>query len=664
MAEEKTELNLKDKDEDIVKVVDKFVEESTPLTDARIKKVKENDKWFDGKQWEGERQEYQSDTTINRIFPGVRSIVGLATDSRPKGDILPAPADTEEQMDINKQKAKRLSLLFDQRWDELQMNSKSTKTLFRAIIHDDAYWMPFWNYYDNDIDNDLLRPNDVYIDPTANTVEESRYVIFRPYKNKKWFQDNFPDKLEKIKFGDVKENPTSEKQSVIEVEQKKGQARVDDCWTDEIRVIKVGKEILWKGPNPLFEFRSDEEQAADWEKQGNPPETFVPVRNYFRRAKKPLIIIPTINTGELNSRSIFDQLKPVQRTIDKRKQQIDENANQMANGQWVYDTNFMDEATANMLTSEPGLQIGIDGIDHIRKESGVDMPSYVLEDLKHSESTFDNILGNHDISRGAKQMTNTATEASILQEADQTPVRLLVRNYEAAILDLYQWWMQLISLFYTEDHYVRVWGQEETINFLTVSKEDVSDGINIIIRPGSTLPIDKATMKKDAIQLAQMGQIDPLTLYEIFEMPDPMKAATRLLNWKNGTISDQKVEQPVDPNAPGGPPPPPTAEEQQAQAEQDAANQPPPPEPGNPGISPDVDWAQAEQQRISQGEEVQIRPDMVTPQHVQVHQTALNSGTFPEEEMLISHAEQEMALLQKDDTNQDINQDGVPDSQQ
>lgn len=562
-----SDLSLLDNEAELNKKIDRWLEDSEPLFNEKRKNWKEAEKWFAGSQWKNEKQEYQSDTTINRIFPAIRNMVGMATDQRPKADILPAPADPDDivefdagevdpqtgqpvksqisKSDINKMKAEKLRFLFDQRWEELHMSDTVNKSLYHTFIYDDAFWMPFWNYRDNDFDLELMRPEDVRVDDSGTDVDSARFVIFRPYKNRKWIEENYPEKLNQVKFGEDSQDKES-----------KDRIRIDDTWTDYVRVIRAGKVILETMANPYFEFRTDEEQLEAWTQAGNDKKDFRPIRNYFRNPKKPLIMIPVCNIGKIYSESLMKQLIPVQKTLDKRKQQIDENANQMANGQWIYDVNFLDKEEAAALTNEPGLQIGIDGIEHIRKEAGIEMPGYVMQDLLHSQDTFDNIMGHHDISRGAKSKTQTATESSILSENDRVSIRSLVRNYEAALLDLYGWWLQMISLFYTEEKYIRVLGTNGAANYLSVTRFDVDDGVNIRIRPGSTLPQDRASIRQDAVQLSQLNMVDPLTLFELLDFPDPKKSVQRLMAWRQGFFPDatpQEIQQATQGN--GAPPP-------------------------------------------------------------------------------------------------------------
>lgn len=573
----KADLSLLDSDTELVRKINGWTKTAKPLHDQKIKHWAENEKWFRGEQWKNEKTEYQSDTVVNRIYPAIRNMVGMATDQRPKGDVLPAPADPDAKMqfppspqqmmawqqaamqaqalgqqpppppqpeeiplsEVNKIKADKLHWLLDARWDELKMQEFVGKSFFHTFIYDDAYWMPFWNYRMDDFDVELVRPEDVLIDTSGHSIEAARFVIFQPWKNKKWIEENYPDKLPFIKFGDQSDPNKPES----DADKNDERVQIQDIWTDYVRVLKVGDVILDKMANPLFEFRTDEEQLADWTKAGNDPQQFKPRKNYFKVPRKPLIMVPVLNVGEVYSESLMDQLKPVQRTMDKRKQQIDENANQTANAQWVYDINYLDKDEAAMLTNEPGLQIGIDGIEHIKKIGGEEMPAYVMRDMMHSQEIFDNLVGQHDISRGAKTMTQTATESSILSENDRVSVRALIRNYEYAIQSLYEFWLQMISLFYTDDKYVRVMGEHATEVWFTVNRFDVSDGINVRIVPGSTLPQDRASIRSDAVQLTQVGLLDPLTLYEVLDFPDPAKATRRLMAWRQGLYPDTSPQE-------------------------------------------------------------------------------------------------------------------------
>jgi hypothetical protein len=75
--------------------------------------------------------------------------------------------------------------------------------------------------------------------------------------------------------------------------------------------------------------------------------------------------------------------------------------------------------------------------------------------------------------------------------SDRTPVRLQTRALEGALLELFQGWIQLIKMFYTEKKAVKNMGKKEGFIFDEIVNDDVEDGIEPFIVPGSMLPISQ-----------------------------------------------------------------------------------------------------------------------------------------------------------------------------
>ena len=51
--------------------------------------------------------------------------------------------------------------------------------------------------------------------------------------------------------------------------------------------------------------------------------------------------------------------------------------------------------------------------------------------------------------------------------------------------------------------------------------------------------MDKVSLRTEAVQLWQLGALDPVTLFERLEFPNPAKAAERLMAWKSGQLTQE-----------------------------------------------------------------------------------------------------------------------------
>ena len=92
-----------------------------------------------------------------------------------------------------------LNILYRNEWNRLKMDDEIEKTIKGAAICDNSYTE--FNY---DVDNDRITINHidasrVYLDPSAETINECEYIVVRSQKSKRWLEINKPEWLDKLK---------------------------------------------------------------------------------------------------------------------------------------------------------------------------------------------------------------------------------------------------------------------------------------------------------------------------------------------------------------------------------------------------------------------------------------------------------------------------------
>jgi len=611
-----------DKDDVLIAKINKLKEEAEGQTEEIKNVCEENYKLIFGDHIELMKQqnleEYRSDTVINRLFPAIRSFAGFMSDSRPKPEVLAASANDAETYDENKMKAKMMGLALDYKWEDRRMRHKSTRMFFRVQSDCDVFLKPFWNYDEDDVDAEVVFISDLYWEPGAKSIDEAGWVIQTTPRTMSWARKNLPK--EKLKL--LKPTGINGIDNLIEIQ---------EFWTDEFVVIKHENEIIDKYKNPYFEEKDEDEQYSEFieenesvmtemfpeQQQAFINEMFKPVKNYFRfkKPKKPFIHFESLNFGDkLNSENTLKQVKKVLFSINKRKQQIDDNANSTGNTKRYYDNTLITEEEANKITGEPNQNIGLPGDPNrlIREESGRPIPNYVVNDLIHTERCFDDIFGWHEISRGTKGRTQTATEAIKLSEADQVVVRFLGRNFETVIRELYEWWIQMMCLFYTEDHIINISSKDAKDlgiekPYFTINSSIIDAGASVVVKPGSAIPVSKSTERNEAMALARANLLSPQSLYEKLEWPDAEKHAIRFLNFKKGIISDEQ--------------------QTQMGATQDMSQ---------------AEIADMENQAMMRGQRIKVSPKDDNRIHIKVHEAFMQSQESPPEvdELINAHIEE------------------------
>jgi len=88
------------------------------------------------------------------------------------------------------------------------------------------------------------------------------------------------------------------------------------------------------------------------------------------------------------------------------------------------------------------------------------------------------------------------------------------------------WQMQFIKLRYTEDHMSQILGAKGKVTLVKLRRDMVQDGMEVTIKASST---DKLKAQRNALQMAELKLIDPLTFYEDMDMSDPKGRLEKLL---------------------------------------------------------------------------------------------------------------------------------------
>jgi hypothetical protein len=125
--------------------------------------------------------------------------------------------------------------------------------------------------------------------------------------------------------------------------------------------------------------------------------------------------------------------------------------------------------------------------------------------------------------------SDVATTNQIAREADYTRADDLVEDtINAASEWMAMWALQFIKLRYTEAHFRKILGNKGSATFLKISRDQVSDGVEVRIKSSGT---DKVRIQKTASDMAALKLIDPLNYYKDMNLSDPEGRTEMLLTF-------------------------------------------------------------------------------------------------------------------------------------
>lgn len=559
-------------DADKIKKFNTWWEESEPLNKAREKWCKSNLKDYIGDPEADKRAKWRSNTVHNKHFENIETIVPNMTEKIPEPTTA-IPGNSENAYEYARIVEK--ALLAWHRRDQMQMKSESI--IRHMELYRDAFVMPGFDETlskQGEITATLLHPDNIRIDPNWTYFEQGDYFFVHFQRSLHWAIDRWPDKKEEIskEIGVEKMIDTIDNDYGVSSKKAENLLDIKQCWHWR---LTDGKMRIWRSTY-VKEVLLDDEINPFWDEDGHldpevemkmaadiqkaseaailagqplnesdiaqlraPYEKQRKYLNFLEKERLPLVQYPTYfeSNQTYSITSKIEQTHYLQQSLNKTEQQIDENKNSMANGQWIVDRGA--GVDTKKLTNAPGLIVEKNDGKEVRRESGVPLPSYVMEYKQDMAASIDNIYGSNNILKGQNPGSNVPARTSILLERNQKGrLALMSRHFEMGMEDLYKWVVHLMKLFYDEERQFGVEDNQGNIqSFMVISSDSIPDNLQLYVKVGASQPRDLDVLKADMKDLFMAGKLDPVTFFKYWgEFPDPAMTAQNLWKWQQGTL--------------------------------------------------------------------------------------------------------------------------------
>lgn len=531
---EKLKIDVNTKDEDLVRIINFWMKESSTLHDELKRVQDENEKYYKGHQTKkGQIPNHQSDAVDNKIFASIETIVPIITSNPPQWIAEPAQNTEESEMLAN-----AVQQMLAAQYSIKNVKDKLRDAVRYMLLYRLFCVKVFWDETIDDVNLKAVKPQRLWIPPYGLTTDELPYIIEKIDMTFEEIEYYFgKDTLKKI--GEMAENPDDDKSIIERVR------TIWEVWTDDMVVWKYGNEILKKQPNPYW----------DWEGTNGDDEEALRFFNHFASPKKPYIIRSPFSLGNciVGDTDLIQQAIPLADIVNTHVRQITNCANKTGNPRLLIDSSVMTQEEAMQITNAPGQVLMGDGIADpakFRYEDVKPLPNYIFENMVHAERELDNIMGTHATTRGERSEPETLGGRILLKQQDYGRIGDVVGILESAVSEIGNWFVQLFKLYYDKTMTVKLFG-ENGILFVNLTRDQIEDGLEIIIKSGSTLPTDEVSRHNEALQLWQMGVLDPITLYERLKFPNPEETAQRLIMWQTGQLVPGQPLPGAQPGQPG-----------------------------------------------------------------------------------------------------------------
>ncbi len=522
-------LSLKMDDTELIKLATKWTADYSEY-ETKIKSRQDwNMKYYLGRQQEGTSIAVDKVVASNLLFEAEETFIPAALAKNPEPVTFPA-----SQNPASNQLAKDVKTMLQYHADILVLRRK----LAMAVRHWSVYFLGAlkhgWDKEISDICTDNIQPQNLILDPNGSIDVYGNYTGAYLGERKPCSAQELIDL-----FSDDS-NPesslTAEKKAFIlaSVDNMMGtRIQYTEWWTNEYCFYTYKGMVLDKHKNQYWNYDTEEKDQYTEEV------TATPGKNHFGRPKMPYTFLAVFTFGKTphDVTTLIEQNIPNQDLVNKRISQIDKNLDVSNNSIAVSAENFNNETAkqaADALEAGDPIMVprGKPISEAIMRLPASNFPEDAFNQLQDITNRTRSIFGTTGISSAGTEQEETVRGKIIANQQDSSRIGGGIGDALEQVADnVFNWWMQLYYVFYDEEHYAAVLGRGGTAEYITLQNSGFTDRIIVSVAPNSMKPKDEITEQNLAMDLWTAKALDPLSLFEKLNDPDPKATAERVVLW-------------------------------------------------------------------------------------------------------------------------------------
>lgn len=483
---------------------------------------------------------------INRVRPTVRTELSRMTSQKPMASVKPASAEDEDIISAEAGEAV---------WEYI-----SEEKGFDAAFKQAAFWTSTCGIgyvkiaWDSEADDqqmdDTIQGDFCFSAPTPFHIfvpdhlevdlQRQPFVLHAYTMGLEEVKDRFGDKLDpNLKPSVVGTNEIFETRYLnlvgTESNAKPDSALVIEAW------IKPGASNLFPKGGMVILVDSTIVYTSD---EGIP----------YDHGKFPFVKIDNVPSGSYFSTSTIEDLIPIQKEINRSRSQTVENRNATAKAGYFVQEGSID---INRWTSKPGQLIPIKpGFKEPVPIPVPPMPAYISEERQEMLRDWEDMSGQHQVSKGgAPSGVTAATAINFLQERDDSFMATVFDSIEEATEEAASQSLQLAVQYWDEQRMIKATGMDQSFSVLYLKGSDLKNGTDIRIDQGTALPTSQAAMRAFVTDLMNRGMIPADKGLEMLDLPN-MRSYYQLVkidenqakreNMKMANLPEEEVQAAMD----------------------------------------------------------------------------------------------------------------------
>lgn len=520
-----SELDLSIDDSSLVKLADKWEQDYKSYNDEITKLQEESESYWRGRHYDSSLYLNGKRPLVdNLIFEALETILPEITRKNPEAFVF--SDDTPEGNALSQDVTTFLAF----HSDRLALKLKLKQVTRHWAMYLLGVMKHGWDAQVNDITSYVIRPQKLILSKDGTISEKGEY------------SGQYIGEKKELTASKLKELFPKHAEYILKVAGGLDGTLIKytEWWATasegEIVFWKLGDVILGKSKTPHWNYTAQETRTDEFG-----VETVEEVKgvNHFSHPQKPYTFLSVFNLGKQphDETSLIQQNLPLQDLINKREAQIDKNVSDMNGGLVLSGQHFTKEQAAEAVEAlraggaiiVPNGKVG----DSYQKHQGTPLPGDVFVQLQDSRNELRNIFGSRGSTPAGISNETTVRGKILSRELDSSRNGGGITEFLEQFADsTYNWWVQLMAVYYDEEHYASIIGRNKAQQFAQLKGSDLNRKLTVSVKEGSLIPQDPLTKRNEAIDLWNASALDPIELYTRLDFPNPQEAARNLLLWK------------------------------------------------------------------------------------------------------------------------------------
>lgn len=448
---------------------------------------------------------------VNRIRPMVRTELARLTSQDPTAEVVPATSDEDDKL-----KAKSAESVF--------LHLQETLNL-RAIIREAAFWSSItglgfikttWDKtasyknadeteeYVGNVSFSCVSPYHIFVPDLMSTdIEKQPYVFNAFTKPAEWVRTNYGHLLPEGWAPSTASSDDVLKAQYLNVG--KGKSDRDSALVMEVWIKPGGHRLFPKGG--LFTLVDD--ILVQYVDTGMP----------YTHGEYPFSKHENVPSGTFYSTSAIEDLIPIQRELNRNRSQGVEARNKMGNPGYFYTEGSLNP---KQWTNKAGSLIPVKpGMPTPQPMQVPEIPAYVQNEHETLKTDFEDLSGQHQVSKGtAPAGVTAATAIQFLQEQDNSFMSTAFDSMEEMVQKVARQALQLFIQYVDSERMVKVTGKKKEVSLNYLKGADIAGATDVRVERGSGLPTSRAARIALFMDLMSKGMIDFKSGLELMDLPN------------------------------------------------------------------------------------------------------------------------------------------------